>query len=203
MNAATILLASILIAGPSAYASSPQPPLSPAKFAGGGNLCKADAVSVGRTADGGAVSILRKNAYLIETPRDSKTRVKALCRFSLTVNKPVTGDGILQFDLRGAESKMPLSEAEFTITLGRERYKVSYPRSQILDGSSGFRRFQLSNLPTGVSTVEVAVEASARSSNGKDMVQISLDSIDICFVNADAVDGCATLAPAVPETQAN
>jgi hypothetical protein len=166
------------------------------------NACKADTVALGFAPDNSALSVLRKNGYFLETPRDSKAKVKAHCHFSLVVNKPEVGDGILQIDFRGADSKLPLSEVELKISFGGAQYKAVYPRGQVLDGSSNFRRFQLANLPAGASKVEVEIEASARSVNSKDVVQISIDSFDACFVNLDANAGCATLSPAAPAAPA-
>lgn len=175
---------------------------APVFHSGSANGCSADKVVYVLAPDNSVISIERRNNYLLVTPRDSKARIKALCRFDLVLTQPPPEGAILQIDVRGADNKLALSELELKVSFGASHHKVFYPRGQVLDGSANDRRFQLTDLPADRSKVRLEIEARARSLNGKDLVQVSIDTFDACFVTIDGSTACTTLAPPPAEQPA-
>ncbi|WP_139232664.1 hypothetical protein [Duganella sp. CF458] len=156
------------------------------------DACPSDKVSVSFSPDKSSIAILRKDGYFLQTPKDSKINVKARCKFDLVISRSPADPPVLQLDFRGAEHKFPASELDLKVTVGSTTYRAYYPRGQLRDGSPNFMRFQLPIPRSG--KLQVEIEAKARSFDGKDGVQLSVDSIDACFANSDATEACAALA---------
>lgn len=155
----------------------------PAGGAGAANACRTDALSITRTEDNTAVSILRKQTQFLSVGAGQSSRARAKCDFRLAFEQPLQRPATLLIDLRGTEFKAPRAEISLDIQLGDQRHQISYRRGSVVAAGDGigFRRF-LIELPRRATDFKIAIKAKGASLDGTDAAHISLDSFDACFI---------------------
>jgi hypothetical protein len=114
--------------------------------------------------------------------------------------RPLAKYETLYIDLRGTEFKERATSVDWTLAIGKQQHRFTYARGRILDATSDTRgRFAIV-LPPRATALRFVMSGTARAHDPKSTAFVSIDALDMCFVDDKQPEFCGPALPATTQS---